>query len=85
MSALNLENTKTTLLARLPQAKVAHVFRESKQMCQPFGKKGCSMQEDFVLFDSPPTSVEFDSLLASDMNGLCYCRLVAATLVSVAI
>ena len=43
------------------------------------------MQEDFVLFDSPPTSVEFDSLLASDMNGLYYCRLVAATLVSVAI
>ena len=39
MSALNLENTKTTLLARLPQAKVAHVFRESKQNVPTFWQK----------------------------------------------
>ena len=84
MSALNLENTKTTLLARLPQAKVAHVLREANKRANLLVKKD-ALCKKILFFLIPPTSVEFDSLLASDMNGLYYCRLVAATLVSVAI
>ena len=41
------------------------------------------MREDFVIFYVSP-SVELDQLLDSDINGLYYYRLVAATMVSVA-
>ena len=67
------------LLAGIPQVRVAHVFREANKCVDLLAKKGCSMQEDFALFDFLP-SFDFDTILAMDCNGLHYCRLVTANL-----
>ena len=40
---------------------------------------GCSMQGDFATFDFPITA-DLETLLAKDINGLYYCRLVAASM-----
>lgn len=72
-----------SLLAKLTQARVVHVFREANKCVDFLAKRGCSMREDFVIFYVSP-SVELDQLLDSDINGLYYYRLVAATMVSVA-
>ena len=62
---------------------MVHVFREANKCVDFLAKRGCSMREDFVVFYVSP-SVELDQLLDSDINGLYYYRLVAATMVSVA-
>ena len=46
-------------------------------------RKGCSLQEDFVIFDFLP-SVEIESYVTTDANGMYYGRLTTATLATVA-
>ena len=44
------------LLGRFPQVRVAHVFRKANKCVNALTKRGCSSQEDFVVFDThPPT------------------------------
>jgi len=45
------------------------VFREANKCANLLAKKGCSLRDDFVQFDSPPSS-DFESMLAMDCNGL---------------
>ena len=42
------------LLSRFPQVRVAHVFREVNKCFDALTKRGCSSQEDFVVFIPPP-------------------------------
>ena len=42
------------------------------------------MSEDFAVFDFPFTA-ELETLVVKDINGLYYCRLVAASIASVAV
>ena len=42
------------LLSRFPQVRVAHVFRKANICVNALTKRGCSSQEDFVAFDTPP-------------------------------
>ena len=42
-------------------------------------RRGCSLQEDFVVFDFPPYT-DITSYVNSDTDGLYYCGLSAATL-----
>ena len=42
-------------------------------------RRGCSLQEDFVVFDFPPYT-DITSYVNSDADGLYYCGLSAATL-----
>ena len=70
-------------MANLTQVRIAHVFREANRCADFLAKKGCSMREDFVIFDVSP-SEELSRLLVSDRNGLYYYRQVANTLASVA-
>ena len=68
------------LLSRFPQVRVAHVSGEANKCVDALAKRGRSLQEDFVVFDTFP-SVEISDLLSCDVNGLYYCRLSAATVV----
>nr|POE85882.1 hypothetical protein CFP56_18229 [Quercus suber] len=70
------------LLAMVPQARVAHVFREANKCADLLAKKGCSLLDDFVQFDSPPSSY-FESVLAMDYNGLYVFRFLNANVASV--
>ena len=72
-----------SLLARLTQARVVYTFREVNKCANFLAKRGCSIREDFVIFDVSP-SVELDQLLDLDINGLYYYRLVAVAMASVA-
>ena len=74
----------TYLLDKFPQVRVLHVFREANKCADWLGKWGCSMQEDFAVFDFPFTA-DLETLLAKDINGLYYCRLAAASMASVAV
>ena len=65
------------------QARVIHVFREANKYTDFLARRGCSMREDFVIFDAPP-SVDLVNLLVSDVNGRFDLRLIAMTLASVA-
>ena len=42
-----------SLLARLPQVRVSHVFVEANKCADLLVKRGCSMREDFVIFYFP--------------------------------
>ena len=72
-----------SLLARFTQAQVVHVFREANKCADFLARRGCSMREDFVIFDAPP-STDLVNLLVSDVNGQSDMRLVAMTLAPVA-
>ena len=74
----------TYLLDKFPQVRVLHVFREANKCADWLGKWGCSMQEDFAVFDFPFTA-DLETLSAKDINGLYYCRLAAASMASVAV
>ena len=58
--------------------------REANKCAYWLAKWGCSMQEDFAIFDFPFTA-DLETLLAKDTNGLYYCRLAAASMASVAV
>ena len=72
-----------SLLAMFTQAWVIHVFREANKCADFLARRGCSMREDFVIFDAPP-SANLVNLLVLDVNGRSDMRLVAMTLASVA-
>ena len=70
------------LLDQLQQVRVVHVFREANMCADFLARWGCCMQDDFVIFDQPPT-VEFLPILYADMYGVSCCRLTSPSLVSV--
>ena len=77
-----LLNDCRSLIARLVQVRVGHVYREVNQCADFLAKRGCSMMENFVVFDFPPFA-DMYILIDSDKNGLYYYRHVANTLASV--
>ena len=60
---------------------MVHVFREVNKCVDFLVRRGCSMREDFIIFDAPP-SIDLVNLLVSDVNGRSDLRLVATTLAS---
>ena len=77
-----LLNDCGSLIARLVQVQVGHVYREANQCVDFLAKRGCSMRENFVVFDISP-SIDLNILIDSNKNGLYYYRRVANTLASV--
>ena len=77
-----LLNDCRSLIARLVQVQVGHVYREANQCADFLAKRGCSMRENFVVFDISP-SIDLNILIDSNKNGLYYYRRVANTLASV--
>ena len=67
------------LMARFRQVLVGHVFREANKCANLLAKKGCSLMENFVVFDTSPFD-ELNVLLEADRNGLYYYRHIANTL-----
>ena len=59
------------------------MFREVNKCVDFLTKRGCSMMENFVVFDTSPSD-DLNVLLDVDMKGLYYYRRVANTLASVA-
>ena len=74
-----LLNDCRSFIARLVQVWVGHVYREANQCADFLAKRGCSMMENFAVFDFPP-SIDMLILIDSDKNGLYYYRHVANTL-----
>ena len=60
-----------------------HVFREGNKCADALTKRGCSMPEDFVVFDLLP-NCDISSLVNMDASSLYYCRLSGATLATLA-
>ena len=60
------------ILAKLPQVRVSHVFREVNKCADWLAKWGSVMKEDFVVFEFPFTA-ELETLVAKDNSGLCSC------------
>ena len=72
-----------SLMARFRQVQVGHVFREANKCIDFLGKRNCSMMENFIVFDTSPSS-NLNVLLDTNINELYYYRHVTNTLVSVA-
>ena len=70
-------------MARFRQVRVGHVFREANKCADLLAKRGCSLLENFFVFDTSPSD-DLNILLEADRNGLYYYRHVANTLASVA-
>lgn len=64
-----------SLLSRLTQVRVVHVFREANKYADFLATRGCSMREEFVIFDVPPSG-DLVNLLVSDINGRSELKLV---------
>ena len=62
---------------------MGHTFREVNRCADALARRGCSLQDDFVIFDTPP-SVEIESYVTTDANGMYYGRLNTATLATMA-
>ena len=62
---------------------MSHVFREVNKCANVLTKRGCSLQEDSVVFNSPPF-VELSKTLSSDAFGLFYYWFFATTFPSLA-
>ena len=60
------------------------MFREANKCADWLAKWGSVMKEDFVVFEFPFTS-ELETLVAKDINGLYYTRLVAASMAAVSV
>ena len=56
-----------------------YAFWEANKCADALARRGCSLQEDFVVFDFPPYT-DITSYVNSDTDGLNYCGLSAATL-----
>ena len=82
-SSLPLLNDCRSILSSFHQVRVGHTFREANRCVDALARIGCSLKEDFVVFDNPP-SVEIESYVTTDANGMYYGRLTTATLVTVA-
>ncbi|KAL0016724.1 hypothetical protein SO802_003793, partial [Lithocarpus litseifolius] len=44
-----------SLLSRFTQTRVVHVLREANKCANFLARRGCTMREDFVIFDAPPS------------------------------
>ena len=60
-----------SLMVRLRQVQVGHVFKEANKCVDFLAKRGCSMIENFVAFNTS-LSDDLNVLLDADMNGLYY-------------
>lgn len=58
------------------------MFREANKCAHFLAKRGCSMMEIFIVFDTSPFD-DLNVLLDPYVNGLYYYRHVATTLASV--
>ena len=61
------------LLSKIPLTKVKHVYQEANRCADALARKGCTLQEDFVIFDVPLSSV-ISSFMCLEVNGVNYCR-----------
>ena len=82
-SSLPLLNDCRSILSSFHQVRVGHTFKEANRYADALARIGCSLKEDFVVFDNPP-SVEIESYVTTDANGMYYGRLTTATLATVA-
>ena len=78
-SFLPLLSDYRSILSSFHQVRVGHTFREANRCAEALARIGCSLKEDFVVFDNPP-SVEIESYVTTDANGMYYGRLTTATL-----
>ena len=76
-----LLNDCRSLIARLVQVRVGHVYRKANQCIDFLAKRGCCMRENFAVFDISP-SANLNILIDPDKNRLYYYRPVANTLAS---
>ena len=58
-----------SLLSRIPLTKVKHVYWEAKKCVDALARKGCTLWEDFVIFDVPHSSI-ISSFVCLNVNGL---------------
>ena len=82
-SFLPFLNDCRSILSSFHQVRVGHTFREANRCADALARKGCSLKEDFVVFDYPP-SVEIESYVTTDAKGMYYGRLTTAPLATVA-
>ena len=67
------------LLGKLQHFRVKHAFREANRVADAMAKLGGTMQENFVVWDNPPSDV-IANFMYFDTNGDSVCRLVASNL-----
>ena len=72
------------LMARFRRVRVGHVFREANKCANLLAKRGCSLMENFVVFNTSPSD-DLNVLFEADRNVLYYYSHVANTLASMAI
>ena len=56
------------LLEKISHYTVKHVFREANKSVDTLARMDCSLQEDLVFFDYPPSNV-IAALMSADKNG----------------
>ena len=83
MQSNSVVNDCRSLLSNFHQVRVGHTFREANRCADALARRGCSLQEDFVIFYFPPY-VEIKSYVTTDANGMYYGRLATATLATMA-
>ena len=76
-----LLNDCRSLIARLVQFWVEHVYREANQCVDFLAKRDCCMRKNFAVSDVSP-SANLNILIDFDKNELYYYRRVANTLAS---
>ena len=76
-------NDCRSLLSNFRQVRVGHTFREANRCTDALARKGCSLQEDFLIFNNPP-SVEIEFYVTTDADGMYYSRLTTVTLATMA-
>nr|POE66040.1 putative ribonuclease h protein [Quercus suber] len=67
------------LLDKIPHTKVKHVFREANRFADALSRKGCNANEEFLIFDVPPSD-DVSALVYADEIGESFCRQVVANL-----
>lgn len=55
------------------------MFQEANKCADALARKGCTFQENFVIFDVPPSN-DIAALVFADENGESFCKHVAANL-----
>ena len=56
------------MISRIPQTRCRHIYREPNRCADFLAKVGTSIEDDFIVFHSPP--VDLLSILEADANGL---------------
>ena len=62
-----------TLINQVPQVRIMHCFREANGCADALAWKGPIIQQDFVVYDSPPMDIAM--LLYYDQIGMYYERI----------